>query len=83
MIIHHFSFLYKKYTEHKIQDIFVPFSLRGPDGKWSDEEADRMAVIPVDRIRFLHIGTTKGECLTFFETNDAYKTVQESINYLQ
>lgn len=68
---------------HYCEFIFVPFSLRGPDGKWSDEEADRMAVIPVDRIRFLHIGTTKGECLTFFETNDAYKTVQESINYLQ
>ena len=27
LIIHRFSFLYKKYPEHKIQDLFVPFSL--------------------------------------------------------
>ena len=27
LIIHHFSFLYKKYPEHQIQDLLVPFSL--------------------------------------------------------
>lgn len=68
---------------HYCEFVFVPFSLRGPDGKWSDEEADRMTVIPIDRIRFLHIATAKGEDFTFFEASDAYQTIQESINELQ
>lgn len=67
---------------HYCEFVFVPFSLRGPDGKWSDEEADRMTVIPIDRIRFLHIASAKGEDFTFFETSDAYQAVQESIEDL-
>lgn len=67
---------------HYCEFIFVPFSLRGPDGKWSDEEADRMTVIPVDRIRFLHIASAKGGDFAFFETSDAYQAIQESIEDL-
>ena len=41
-----------------------------------------MTVIPIDRIRFLHIASAKGEDFTFFETSDAYQAVQESIEDL-
>lgn len=67
---------------HYCEFVFVPFSLRGPDGKWSNEEADRMTVIPVDRIRFLHIASVKGKDCDFFKTSDAYQTVQESVKDL-
>ena len=43
LIIHHFSFLYKKYTEHKIQDLFVPFSLPNSLAccdSWGRKESD-------------------------------------------
>lgn len=63
---------------HYCEFIFVPFSLRGPDGKWCGTEADRIVVIPVDRIRFLHI--IQSEDLTFFEQRDAYQVIQESIS---
>lgn len=67
---------------HYCEFVFVPFSLRGPDGKWSDEEADRMTVIPIDRIRFLHIMNATGGDFTFFEKSDACQVVRESIENL-
>lgn len=65
-----------------VELIFVPFSLRGADGKWSDEEADRMTVIPIDRIRFIHIIESNREYLNAFKETDAYQVVNESINEL-
>lgn len=65
---------------HYCEFIFVPFSLRGPDGEWSNTEADRIVVIPIDRIRFLHIVQSNEEDLTFLEHRDAYRIIQESIS---
>lgn len=67
---------------HYCEFVFVPFSLRGPDGRWSDEEADRITVIPIDRIRFMHILMKFHGDFTFFEATDAYSVVQESISDL-
>ncbi len=65
---------------HYCEFIFVPFSLRGPDGKWSSTEADRIVVIPIDRIRFIHIIVKDKKHLDFFEKSDAYQAIQDSIN---
>lgn len=65
---------------HYCEFIFVPFSLRGPDGKWSNTEVDRIVVIPVDRVRFLHIIQSSEENLTFLEHSNAYRIIQESVS---
>ena len=51
--------------------IFVPFSLRGPDGKWAPTEEDQMIVIPIDRYRFLHILSRSNCDLAFFAESEA------------
>lgn len=68
---------------HYCEFIFVPFSLRGPDGKWCDADMDHMVVIPIDRIRFLHIAKNIGNNMQFFEESNAYKVIQEAISNLQ
>lgn len=67
---------------HYCEFIFVPFSLRGSDGKWCNADIDHMVVIPIDRIRFLHIVKNVGNDILFFEESDAYKVIQESISNL-
>lgn len=67
---------------HYCEFIFVPFSLRGPDGKWSYEEADKITVIPIDRIRFIHMMRTSEEAIRQFEQSDAYLVAQESVGEL-
>lgn len=62
--------------------IFVPFSLRGSDGKWSPTDADQMVVIPIDRIRFVHILNASGNNLDFFQTSSAKIIIDESISQL-
>ena len=59
--------------------IIVPFSLRGTDGSWSNTDLDRIVVIPIDRVRFLHIISLYGESFSFFENNDAYALVTDSL----
>lgn len=59
--------------------IIVPFSLRGPDGKWSSTDLNRIYVIPIDRVRFIHIVQLLGKDYSFFESSDAYKLVNESL----
>lgn len=59
--------------------IIVPFSLRGTDGSWSYTDLDRIVVIPIDRVRFLHIISLYGESFSFFENNDAYALVTDSL----
>ena len=58
--------------------IFIPFSLRGPDGKWASTEEDQIIVIPIDRIRFLHILNISGNDLAFFEQSEAYNLILSS-----
>lgn len=67
---------------HYCEFIFVPFSLRGSDGKWSPTDADQMVVIPVDRIRFLHILKMNGNTLDFFQTSSAKRIIDDSISQL-
>lgn len=67
---------------HYCEFIFVPFSLRGSDGKWCNSDIDHMVVIPIDRIRFIHIVKNIGNSTLFFEESDAYKVIQESISNL-
>lgn len=67
---------------HYCEFIFVPFSLRGPDGKWSYAESDHFVVIPIDRIRFVHIAGVYSDSLDSFSRTDAYRIVTESISCL-
>ena len=62
--------------------IFVPFSLRGSDGKWSPTDADQMTVIPIDRIRFLHILSIQENPFDFFSSSKAKEIMDESISQL-
>lgn len=64
---------------HYSEYILVPFSLRGPNGKWASTELDQIVSIPIDRIRFLHIIKNHGNDLGFFEKSDAYTIMQESL----
>ena len=74
----------RRFTQlpHYCEFIFVPFSLRGPDGKWSSTEADQIVVIPIDRIRFLHILTASDNTLDFFLDTRAKEIVDTSIAQL-
>lgn len=63
--------------------IFVPFSLRSSDGKWSPTDEDQIVVIPIDRIRFLHLLKANGNTLDFFQTSKAKEIIDASIAQLQ
>lgn len=62
--------------------IFVPFSLRGSDGKWNPADADQMTVIPIDRIRFLHILSAQENPFDFFSSSKSKEIMDESISQL-
>lgn len=62
--------------------IAVPFSLRDTTGQWDNTELDRIVVIPVDRVRFLHILSLYGSDFSFFDNSDAYRLIVESLGQL-
>jgi hypothetical protein len=49
--------------------IFVPFSLRGINGKWASEEAVKIRTIVIDRFRFLYLISTNTEELVILLKN--------------
>ena len=62
-----------RYSEY----IVVPFSLRGPDGRWAETEMDYIVATPIDRVRFLQIASLYGDSDDFFEGSEASKIVAE------
>lgn len=65
---------------HYSELIFVPFSLRDSNGKWTSSRVDQIVVIPIDRIRFLHIlGATD---MSPLEDTDASAIMEGSVSEL-
>jgi len=62
---------------HYSEFIVVPFSLRGPDGRWADTEADNIVATPIDRVRFLQITALYGRDNNFFESSVASQIVAD------
>lgn len=68
---------------HYCEMIFVPFSLRGSDGKWNASREDRIVVIPIDRIRFFNIVKMNNNDLSFFKESKAESVVNVSLDELR